>query len=106
MAANKVICTKNNIEYSTIRQAMCAGARTVSDVIEKAGICNECEGCKSSIESILLSVCTCKNVSFETVLTAVKSGCDTTEKVVAETGAGSGCGRCQKLIANILEIGR
>lgn len=28
MAANKIICTTNQVDYSAIRKAMCAGART------------------------------------------------------------------------------
>lgn len=106
MSANKVICLENNIEYIAIRHAMCAGARTASEIKEIAGVCGECDGCKASIDGILSSVCGCKGVSLETVVSAVKSGCDTIDKVVSETGAGSGCGRCQKLIANIIEIGR
>ena len=34
MAKNKVICTENNIDYSSIRKAMCSGARTVDETIE------------------------------------------------------------------------
>lgn len=106
MSANKIICIKNNIEYIPIRHAMCAGARTVPEIKEMAGVCGECAGCKESLEGILSSVCGCKGVSLETVVSATLSGCDTVEKVVSETGAGSGCGRCQRLIANIIEIGR
>lgn len=106
MAANKVICTTNNVEYSSIRKAMCEGARTVEEVIEKAGVCNTCEGCKENLDWILSSVCGCKKTSLKAVVDAVKSGADTVEKVGEITGAGTACGRCKKLIENVIELGR
>jgi len=114
MAANKVICTKNNIDYLTIRKAMVTGARTVPELIELAGVCATCEGCKSELKGILASVCGCKKVSLETVINAVKNGADTVEKVGEVTGAGTGiveetgepCGKCKLLIQNIIDLGR
>lgn len=107
MAGNRTICIENNIDYSTIRKAMCEGARTVEDVKEKAGVCGECSGCKSELDGILSSVCGCKNVSLEAVINAVKNGADTVDKVgeITEAGTGEDCGRCKALIANIIELG-
>ena len=53
MAKNRVICTKNNVEYLTIRKAMTAGGRTVEDLVQLTGVCTECDGCKSELEGIL-----------------------------------------------------
>ena len=83
-------------------------------LIETAGVCAECEGCKSELEGILSSVCGCKKVSLEAVVNAVKNGADTVEKVGQVTGAGTGvdevtgeeCGKCKVLIQNIIELGR
>jgi len=108
MAGNRMICTTNQVDYATIRKAMCEGARTQDDLIKLAGICNSCAGCKNEVDSILASVCGCMHVSLDEVLEAVKNGADTVEKVGEITGAGTGleCGRCQALIANIIELGR
>lgn len=108
MAGNRVICTANGVEYLAIRQAMCSGARTVEELIEKAGVCGECDGCRENLGWILSSVCGCKKVSLQTVVDAVKAGADTVEKVMAATGAGTGenCGKCQKLIQNVIDLGR
>ena len=114
MAGNKLICTQNNVDYISIRKAMISGARTVREVVELAGICGECEGCKNDLGEILSSVCGCKGVSLEAVISAVKDGADTVEKVGEITGAGTGvdeetgeeCGRCKGLIQNIIELGR
>lgn len=108
MAGNRVICTTNNVEYLSIRMAMCSGARTEKELVEMTGICTECEGCKTEIESILNSVCGCKKVSLKAVVDAVKNGADTVEKVGEITGAGTGegCGRCKKLVQNVIELGR
>ena len=114
MAKNRVICTKNNVEYLTIRKAMTAGGRTVEDLVQLTGVCTECDGCKSELEGILSSVCGCKKVSLAGVLEAVKNGADTVEKVGIITGAGTGvdeatgeaCGKCQGLIQNIIDLGR
>ncbi len=114
MAKNKVICTKNNVDYSSIRKAMSADARTVDELIESAGVCGECEGCKSELDGILSSVCGCKNVSLEAVVNAIKNGADTVDKVGEVTGAGTGvdeetgeeCGRCKILIQNVIDLGR
>lgn len=114
MAQNRIICTKNNVDYISIRKAMIAGARTVDEVIELAGVCNDCEGCKTELNAILTSVCGCKKVSLEAVVNAVKNGADTVEKVGEMTGAGTGineetgeaCGKCKPLIQNIIDLGR
>lgn len=114
MAGNKLICTKNNVDYITIRKAMVEGARTKTEVAERAGVCMVCEGCKAELENILSSVCGCKKVSLETVVNAVKAGADTVEKVGEITGAGTGvdevtgeaCGKCKGLIQNIIDLGR
>ncbi|MBE6068344.1 MAG: (2Fe-2S)-binding protein [Clostridium lundense] len=108
MAGNKMICSTNNVDYSTIRKAMCEGARTIEDLVEKTGVCTACEGCKDELHKILSSVCGCKEVSLKTVIDAVKNGANTVEKVGEVTGAGTGedCGRCKPLIANIIKLGR
>lgn len=114
MAKNRAICTKNNIDYLSIRKAMTSGARTVDELVELTGVCTECEGCKSELNAILSSVCGCKKVSLETVVNAVKSGADTVDKVGKITGAGTGvdeetgeeCGKCKGLIQNIIDLGR
>lgn len=90
MAKNKLICTANNVDYLSIRKTMSAGARTVDELIQMVGVCGECEGCKSELDSILSSVCGCEKVSLETVVNAVKNGADTVEKVGEVTGAGTG----------------
>lgn len=114
MAANRIICTTNNIDYVTIRKAMIAGARTEAEIAETAGVCLECEGCKKNLGKILSTACGCKNVSMETVITAVRNGANTVDKVGEVTGAGTGidketgepCGRCKPLIQNIIDLGR
>ena len=108
MAEDKLICTRNNVYYSTTRKAMVQGARTIDEMIEIAGVCNACDGCNANLEGILSSVCGCENVSLKAVVDAVKDGADTVEKVgiVTKAGTGEGCGRCQVLIQNIIELGR
>lgn len=114
MAGNREICATNKVDYLSIRKAMSSGARTLDELIETAGVCAECEGCKSELEGILSSVCGCKKVSLEAVVNAVKNGADTVEKVGQVTGAGTGvdevtgeeCGKCKVLIQNIIELGR
>lgn len=114
MAGNREICTTNKVDYLSIRKAMSSGARTIDELIKTAGVCAECEGCKSELEGILSSVCGCKKVSLEAVVNAVKNGADTVEKVGQVTGAGTGvdevtgeeCGKCKVLIQNIIELGR
>lgn len=106
MASKGIICTTNNVEYSTIRKAMCEGARTLQEIIEKTGVCVVCDGCKENLNYILTLVCGCKNVSLQTVVDAVRNGNRTINDVVKVTGAGSDCGRCKALIANIIELGR
>ncbi|MGE4273539.1 MAG: (2Fe-2S)-binding protein [Desulfitobacterium sp.] len=114
MAGNRIICTKNDVDYVSIRKAMTAGARTKEEIAASAGVCTECEGCQSELETILSSVCGCKKVSLATVVAAVKAGADTVEKVSEVTGAGTGvdevtgeeCGKCKGLIQNIIDLGR
>ena len=108
MAGNRVICDKNDIEYITVRKAMCEGARTQDELKNMIGVCLECDGCKREIDNILSSVCGCKSVSLKAVVEAVKNGADTVEKVGEVTGAGTGenCGRCKVLIANVIKLGR
>ena len=106
MAGNRIICEKNNVDYATVRKAMCNGARTKIELKEIAGTCLECEGCKRELDGILSSVCGCKGVSLESVVNAVKNGADTVEKVGEVTGAGTDCGRCKLLIENVIKLGR
>ena len=114
MAANRTICTTNDVDYLSIRKAMTAGARSRAEIVEATGACLSCEGCKAEIDEILASVCGCKKVSLEAVINAVKAGADTVEKVGEVTGAGTGiveetgepCGKCQGLIQNIIDLGR
>ena len=108
MAGNRTICEKNNVDYITVRKAMCNGARTKDELKNMINTCLECDGCKSEIDGILSSVCGCKSVSLKTVVEAVKNGADTVEKVGEVTGAGTGenCGRCKVLIENVIKLGR
>ncbi len=114
MAGNRTICTTNEVDYLSIRKAMSAGARTVEELVDMAGVCTECEGCKGELHNILSSVCGCKEVSLKAVVDAVKNGADTVEKVGELTGAGTGvneetgeeCGKCKILIQNIIDLGR
>lgn len=114
MAQNRIICTKNNVDYMSVRKAMISGARTADEIAARAGVCTECEGCKSELNAILSSVCGCKKVSLEAVVNAVKNGAGTVEKVGEITGAGTGvnaetgevCGKCKGLIQNIIDLGR
>lgn len=93
---------------------MIAGARTIKEVAELAGVCAECEGCRGELDAILSSVCGCKKVSLAAVVDAVKNGADTVDKVGEITGAGTGvneetgepCGKCKPLIQNVIDLGR
>lgn len=108
MAANRVICTKNNVEYITIRKAMIQGVRTREELSNMTGTCNECEGCQASIDGILASICGCKHVMLQEVVDVVIAGAKTVDEVAALTGAGTGedCGRCKALIQNVIDLGR
>ncbi len=106
MGHNKVVCTTNNVEYLDIRRAMTAGARTVEEVKASAGVCGECEGCKTELDPILSSVCGCAGASLQDVVDAINGGADTVEKVGEVTGAGTHCGRCKGLIQNVIDLGR
>ncbi|MBF7096808.1 (2Fe-2S)-binding protein [Alkalibacter mobilis] len=114
MAANRIICTTNDVDYIAIRRAMIGGARTVNDLKEKICVCGECEGCKTELPIILSTVCGCEKVSYDAVLAAIKAGADTVEKVGEATKAGTGidketgepCGRCKPLIQNMIDLGR
>lgn len=106
MAANRTICHQNNIDYLTIRKAMCQGARTVEETKAVAGVCGVCDGCRSELGPILASVCGCRGVSLQAVVDAVNSGARTTEAVADKTGAGADCGRCKVLVQNVIDLGR
>ena len=106
MAGNRIVCEKNNVDYITVRKAMCQDARTKEEVKEIAGVCLECDSCKSELDQILGSVCGCENVSLEAVVSAVKNGAATVDEVGQMTGAGTDCGRCKILIENVIKLGR
>lgn len=114
MAQNRTVCTGNNVDYLSIRKAMTAGARTLEELVDLAGVCTECEGCRDELDAILTSVCGCKKVSLEAVVTAVRNGAGTVDQVGEVTGAGTGvneetgeaCGKCKGLIQNIIDLGR
>lgn len=114
MAKNRIVCMANDIDYLSIRKAMTAGARTIDEVKEMAGVCGVCEGCRNELDAILTSVCGCKNVSLKAVVDAVKNGAETVDEVGERTGAGLGideetgekCGKCHGLIQNIIDLGR
>lgn len=108
MAQDRIICNTNNVHYSTMRKAMVQGARTIDEIKETAGVCNDCEGYKAELESILSSVCGCNEVSLKAVLDAIMGGADTVEKVgkVTKARTAEHCGRCQALIQNIIDIGK
>ncbi len=103
----EIVCTKNNVDYSTVRGAMTKGSRTVEDLKEAVGVCGECDACKENLDYILTTCCGCKEVSMETIQNLVKSGVSELDEIMEETGAGTedDCGRCQKLIENIIELG-
>ena len=106
LAGNRIICEKNNVDYIAVRKAMCQDARTKEEVKEIAGVCLECDSCKSELDQILSSVCGCKNVSLEAVVDAVKHGAETVDEVGKITGAGIDCGRCKVLVENVINLGR
>lgn len=106
MVGNRVICLENNVDYVTVRKAMCNGARTEDEIKEMTGACLTCDGCKKELSSILKSVCSCKHVSLKDVVDAVNSGATTVSEVRKITGVGTECGRCIALVQNILELGR
>lgn len=107
MANKGIICTKNNVEYITIRKAMIAGARTINELKEKANVCAECEGCKENLDYIVTTLCGCKNVPMKAVVDLVQSGVDSLDEIVEKTsaGTGEGCGKCKMLIENIIAKG-
>jgi len=106
MAGNRIICEKNNVDYITVRKAMCGDARTKEELKNMINVCLECDGCVREIDAILSSVCGCKGVSLKAVVETVKNGADTVEKVGEITGAGTDCGRCKVLIENVIKLGR
>lgn len=105
MVGNRVICDKHNVDYVSIRKAMCNGARTKAQIEEMTGACLTCEGCKKELDSILKSVCSCKHVSLKDVVNAVNAGASTVSEVRKITGVGTECGRCVALVQNIIELG-
>ena len=44
----EIVCTKNNVDYSTVRGTMTKGSRTVEDLKEAIGVCGECDACKEN----------------------------------------------------------
>ena len=106
MAGNRMICDTNNVDYITVRKAMCSDARTKEELKDMINVCLECEGCLREIDGILSSVCGCKGVSLKSVVEAVENGADTVEKVGEATGAGTDCGRCKILIENVIKLKR
>jgi bacterioferritin-associated ferredoxin len=106
LAGNRIVCEKNNVDYITVRKAMCQDARTKEELKEAAGVCLECSSCESELDQIMTSVCGCKGTSLEAVVNAVKEGADTVDKVALITGAGTDCGRCKALVENIIKLGR
>lgn len=106
MAGNRTICENNQVDYITIRKAMIQGVRTKEELLETAGVCLTCAGCKAEIDAILSSVCGCMNVSLQAVVDAVKGGAKTVKEIGTLTGAGTDCERCKGLIENIIELGR
>ena len=58
MAANRTICTTNNVDYLTIRKAMVAGGRTLEEIAQSTGVCKECEGCKAELDQTVRSAAT------------------------------------------------
>lgn len=103
----EIVCTKNNVDYPSVRGAMVEGARTVDDLKEAVGICGECSGCTEHLDYILSTCCGCKEVSMESIQKLVESGVKSLDEIMDKTGAGTeeDCGRCQKLIENIIELG-
>lgn len=103
----EIVCTKNNVDYPTVRKAMTTGSRTLDDLKEAVGVCGECDTCKENLDYILTTCCGCKEVSMETIQNLVKSGVCDLDEIMEKTGAGTedDCGRCQKLIENIIELG-
>jgi NAD(P)H-nitrite reductase large subunit len=106
MAGNRIICSTNNVDYISIRKAMCQDARTKEEIQKITDICLGCAGCQKELDNILTSICGCLNVSLKTVVNAVNDGAETIEKVTEQTGAGSDCERCKILIENIIKIKR
>lgn len=103
----ETVCTRNQIAYKDVRAAMCDGARSREDLIEKAGICGECEGCQAHLDYVLTTLCGCKEVPMKTVQDLVAAGETSLEAIMEKTEAGTGedCGKCQKLIENIIAQG-
>lgn len=106
MSDNIIVCSKNNVDYISIRKAMTSGARTVEEVGKITRACVECESCKENLGWILSSVCGCAKASLEDVVNAVKNGANTVEKVGQVTKAGTECGNCKGLIQNVIDLGR
>ncbi len=109
MAGNRIICSCKDVDYLTIRKAMCKGARTFEQIQEMTGAatgdCGDCNDCVAAINQILTSVCSCRGVSLADVVAAVKGGATTAYDVEMATGAGADCGRCKALVENIIELG-
>lgn len=98
----RIICTTNNVGYSTIRWAMSTGARTKEDLKEAVDVCLLCEGCQD-LERILTIGCSCEAVLLADIIKAVQDGADSVYEVSKRTDAASECGRCRPLVENVIE---
>lgn len=85
---------------------MVSGAGSKEEIIDMAGVCNDCDGCRENLDYILGSVCGCMEVSLKDVVDAVKNGTNTVEKIgiLTKVETGEDCGRCHALIQNIIEL--
>jgi len=98
----RIICTTNNVGYSTIRWAMSIGCRTKEELKETVDTCLDCEGCQD-LDRILNIGCSCENVPLSEIIQAVKDGADTVSEVSKRTDAANECGRCRPLVENVIE---
>lgn len=48
-----LVCHCRKVEYSTVRQAIVAGSRTIADVQRTTTACTRCFGCRSELERML-----------------------------------------------------
>lgn len=48
-----LVCHCRKVEYSTVREAIAGGSRTVADLQRKTTACTRCFGCRSEIERML-----------------------------------------------------
>jgi len=100
-----IICTTNQVDYSTIRQSMGRGVRTPEQAKEAVGVCLECDTCQEKLTGVLATGCTSNQVPLSAIVEAVQNGADTVEKVSEITGSSTKCGRCKSIVANVIELG-